>query len=139
MDRSDTQSLGSVIFARLDEAPEVPIASRTLNSADQGGSRSLINKEINGSPDLLVGVLRMDPHQYHPPHSHNMGELYYVLDGECEIRVGDETQTCGSGTAIYTPAGTPHSVRTNERGTSVMVVFPEGNWDSIDKVWHEEH
>jgi quercetin dioxygenase-like cupin family protein len=139
MDKTAAGALGSVIFARLDAVSEVPISSRTLNSADQGGSRGLISKEINGSPDLLVSVLRMDPGQYHPLHSHpNMGELYYVLEGQCEIRVGDETQVCGAGTAIYTPAGTPHSVRTHDQGAAVLVAFPEGNWDCIEKVFHEE-
>jgi quercetin dioxygenase-like cupin family protein len=139
MKDEDDNALGRVIFARLDNVDEVPIASRTLNKHDQGGSRGLISKAINGSPDLLVSVLRMDPGQYHPLHSHpNMGELYYVLEGRCEIRVGDEIQMCGPGTAIYTPAGTPHSVRTHEQGASVMVAFPEGDWDSIEKVWHED-
>ena len=41
------EGLGSVIFARLDEVTEVPIASRTLNSRDQGGSRGLVSKEID--------------------------------------------------------------------------------------------
>ena len=140
MNKPAVDESGSVIFARLDAVAEVPIASRTLNRHDQGGSRGLISKEINGSPDLLVSVLRMDPGQYHPLHSHpNMGELYYVLEGRCEIRVGDETQLCESGTAIYTPAGTPHSVRTHDDGAAILVAFPEGNWDAIQKVWHENH
>jgi quercetin dioxygenase-like cupin family protein len=82
----------------------------------------------------------MEPHQYHPPHAHpNMGELYYVLEGRCEITVGALVQMCSAGTAIYTPAGTPHSVRTHDEGTAVMVAFPEGDWEKIEKVWHEDH
>src|SRR4051812_19130773 len=110
----------------------------TKNPVDQGTSRRLIGKAVNGSPDLLVSVLTMEPHQYHPLHFHpNMGEMYYVVEGSCEIRVGDETRTCTRGTAIYTPAGTAHSVRTGDEGCSVMVAFPEGDWDKIEKVFVE--
>jgi quercetin dioxygenase-like cupin family protein len=140
MKDEDNNGLGRIIFAKLDEVDEVPISSRTNNPKDQGGSRALISKAVNGAPDLLVSVLRMQPGQYHPTHSHpNMGELYYVLEGRCEIRVGDEVQMCSAGTAIYTPAGTPHSVRTHDEGTAVMVAFPEGDWEKIVKVWHEDH
>ena len=130
---------GSVLFSNYKSTAEVPVSSVTENPADQGSSRPLIGKAINGSPDLLVGVLRMDPGQYHPLHSHpNMGELYFVLEGSCEIRVGDRVEMCDTGTAIYTPAGTPHSIRTYEHGAAVMVTFPEGDWEAIQKVWHEE-
>ncbi len=67
-----------------------------------------------------------------------MGELYFVLEGPCEIQVGDRVEMCEAGTAIYTPAGTPHSIRTFDNGAAVMVAFPEGDWNAIQKVWHEE-
>lgn len=135
----DTNALGSVVFANYKLVAEVPVSTYTENPADQGNSRRLISKDVNGAPDLHVGVLRMDPGQYHPLHSHpNMGELYFVLEGPCEIRVGDRTETCQAGTAIYTPAGTPHSIRTHESPAAVMVCFPEGDWSKVQKVWHEE-
>ncbi len=135
----EANARGSVVFSNYKSTAEVPISTFTENPVDQGASRRLIGKAINGSPDLLVSVLRMDPGQYHPLHSHpNMGELYFVLEGPCEIRVGDRIEMCEPGTAIYTPAGIPHSIRTHECGAAVMVAFPEGDWDSIQKIWHEE-
>jgi quercetin dioxygenase-like cupin family protein len=130
---------GTVVFSNYKSVAEVPTSSVTENPADQGASRRLIGKAINGSPDLLVGVLRMEPGQYHPLHSHpNMGELYFVLEGSCEIRVGDRVEMCDAGTAIYTPAGIPHSIRTHQQSAAIMVTFPEGDWDAIQKVWHED-
>jgi quercetin dioxygenase-like cupin family protein len=134
----ESESRGTIVFSNYKSTAEVPISSLTENPVDQGSSRRLIGQAINGSPDLLVAVLRMDPEQYHPLHSHpNMGELYFVLEGPCEIQVGDRTEICETGTAIYTPAGVPHSIRTHENGAAVMVAFPEGDWNAIEKVWHE--
>jgi quercetin dioxygenase-like cupin family protein len=135
---TEFEAKGAIVFSNYKSTAEVPISTLTENPVDQGSSRRLISKVINGSPDLLVAVLRMDPGQYHPLHSHNMGELYFVLEGPCEIRVGDRIEMCEPGTAIYTPAGTAHSIRTYEHGAAVMVAFPEGDWDAIQKFWHED-
>jgi quercetin dioxygenase-like cupin family protein len=128
-------SKGSVHFAHLDDVPGTPVSSMTV-AHDQGSTFPLVSKAVNGAPDLLVSVLRMEPDQFHPAHAHpNMGELYYVLEGAAEITVGAETRWCTSGMAIYTPAGVPHSIRTTDQPVGVMVAFPEGDWQRIEKVF----
>ena len=126
-----------VVMRNVETVAEQPIASLTTEG-DQGWARELITAQINGSPDLYVSVFRMDPDQYHPLHAHpNMGELYFVLEGRCELRIGDRCEWVEAGTAAYMPAGVPHSVRTGDRGVRILVTFPEGDLQKVGKVWME--
>ena len=126
---------GTPMYVHLDEVAPVPLASVTTEG-DQGVTRILFEKKLNGSPDLFVAVFTMDRDQVHPRHSHpNVGEMYFVVSGSCTISLGDEERHCTAGTAVYIPAGVAHGVTTADETCSVMVAFPEGDWDKIEKVW----
>lgn len=126
---------GEIVIRNVQTVQEKPIASLTTEG-DQGWARELITTQINGSPDLYVSVFRMDPGQYHPLHSHpNVGELYFVLEGRCELRIGERCEWVEPGTAAYMPKGVPHSVRTAEDGVRILVTFPKGDLDDVEKVW----
>jgi mannose-6-phosphate isomerase-like protein (cupin superfamily) len=46
------------------------------------------------------------------PHHHNaIEEIYYILSGDGEMLVGDETRRVGPGDAVYIPKGHRHSLR----------------------------
>lgn len=126
-----------IVIRNVETVADTPIASLTVEG-DQGWARELITAQINGSPDLYVSVFRMDPNQYHPLHAHpNVGELYFVLEGRCELRIGDRCEWVHAGTAAYMPAGVPHSVRTRDQGVRILVTFPEGDLAKVGKVWME--
>ncbi|MGI8559419.1 MAG: cupin domain-containing protein [Solirubrobacteraceae bacterium] len=126
-----------IVIRNVGTVTEKPIASLTI-AGDQGWARELITTQINGSPDLYVSVFRMDPGQYHPLHAHpNVGELYYVLEGRCELRIGDRSEWVEAGTAAYMPRNVPHSVRTADQGVTILVTFPEGDLNKVEKVWKE--
>lgn len=134
---SEHEADGRVAFVRLSEVQEVPIGGWTAEH-DQGWTRPLVNKELNGSPDLFMSAFRMGPNQYHPGHRHlNVGEIYYVLEGSAEMRVGDRVETVSAGTAIYTPRGVAHSTRTHDVGVTMLVIFPEGDWSRVQKEFTE--
>ena len=40
---------------------------------------------------------------------HNEDEAFYVLDGECTIRIGEQVHTLGAGTFALLPRGIAHS------------------------------
>lgn len=135
MKRDLGSSSGRVAIIPYAEVKEVPIGGYTTQ-ADQGWTRELISYAVNGAPDLFVGLFRMDPDQLHPMHKHpNLGELYFILAGACEISVGGERQWVEAGTAIYTLRDTAHGIRTGSQGARVLVVFPEGDWSKVEKTW----
>jgi len=55
--------------------------------------------------EFIPSAAQTDP----KPHLHAGSEFLYVLDGELEVRHGDQVCTLESGDAIYFDAGTPHS------------------------------
>lgn len=45
------------------------------------------------------------------PHSHDVWEVYYMLEGHGEAVMGDRTEICSKGTCFIAPAGVPHSLK----------------------------
>ena len=58
-----------------------------------------------------------------PPHIHrNEDETFYVLEGDCTIRIGDETVIAGPGDFVNVPRGTVHSFRNDGEAPVRMVL-----------------
>ena len=128
-----------IVIEPLSRVPSIPINHSEGHEHDQGTVQRLVSKAVNGSPDILATVFSMTPHQYHPLHAHpELGELYYILDGACEVRVGDQVKWVEANTAIYVPVGTPHSLRTKDQSVKFLLVFPEGDRDNVKKIWVKE-
>jgi mannose-6-phosphate isomerase-like protein (cupin superfamily) len=54
-----------------------------------------------------------------PPHiHHNEDETFYVIDGHCSIRLGDDTVLAGPGDFVNVPRGTVHCF--HNHGTKAM-------------------
>lgn len=128
-----------IVIEPLSNVPSIPINHSEGHENDQGTVQRLVSKAVNGSSDILATVFSMTPHQYHPLHAHpELGELYYILDGACEVRVGDQVKWVEANTAIYVPVGTPHSLRTKDQSVRFLLVFPEGDRDKVKKIWVKE-
>ncbi|CAH0998875.1 Quercetin 2,3-dioxygenase [Neolewinella maritima] len=64
-----------------------------------------------------------------PPHIHeHEDEVFYVLAGELELTVGDQTTVLQAGDLAFGPRGVPHSWRTIGSSTTrvLLSVFPAG-------------
>jgi mannose-6-phosphate isomerase-like protein (cupin superfamily) len=63
-----------------------------------------------------------------PPHIHTReDEFFFVLDGEFEIRIGDELHAVGPGGFAFVPRGTVHNFRnTAETPSRILVGFTPG-------------
>ncbi len=55
-----------------------------------------------------------------PPHHHPWDEAFYVLEGEVEIAVENNTRTLGPGSYVHIPAGTVHAY-TNKSGLTKLL------------------
>jgi mannose-6-phosphate isomerase-like protein (cupin superfamily) len=84
-----------------------------------------------GSEQLGFNVRVLAPGTVHMPpggdpaagHSHrSIEELYFVLEGELTIKVGDEVTTLGPRDAVLLPPETPRSVR-NDSGAEAAFVM----------------
>lgn len=55
-----------------------------------------------------------------PPHSHPWDESFYVLQGEIEFGMGEESETASPGTLVHLPAGTVHWFRFGGGGGEML-------------------
>lgn len=68
-------------------------------------------REMPGS-EQTFGLVTILPGQRNPLHSHpNCEELLFVIEGECEHRLGEETVNLKAGSVIRIPRGVPHWAR----------------------------
>jgi mannose-6-phosphate isomerase-like protein (cupin superfamily) len=70
------------------------------------------NKHIVRRDDLRLGLVSVRPHDALAVHTHaTEDQLYYVLEGEGYVRLGDEEFALRPGIAVTIPPGVAHGVR----------------------------
>ena len=61
-----------------------------------------------------------------PPHVHHREhEAFWVLEGELEVQVGENTFRANAGSFLHLPKGIPHAYENNRHRTS-EVSYPDG-------------
>ena len=71
---------------------------------------------------LLLGLNCLDPGQTQRVHTHgDQDKFYYVVEGQGEFVVGDETRLVGVGHVVSAPAGTSHGV--SNKGSVRLVLL----------------
>jgi uncharacterized cupin superfamily protein len=85
-----------------------------------------------GAEQIALNLRVLPPRAPHVPpgedpawgHSHRtIEEIYFVVDGEITVKLGDDVTALGPRDAVLVPAGTPRAVRndTDEEASFVMV------------------
>jgi quercetin dioxygenase-like cupin family protein len=64
-----------------------------------------------------------EPHTEAPRHAHAEEQVLYVLEGELEVDLGDETRMLRPGQAAVIPPHLPHAARTHELPCYQLDVF----------------
>lgn len=61
-----------------------------------------------------------------PTHVHEADQIYYIVNGELEIELGDDTVHASAGDSVFIPAGLPHHNRniTNEEEVHLEIIAP---------------
>jgi mannose-6-phosphate isomerase-like protein (cupin superfamily) len=101
-----------------------------------------------GSSQLGFNVRVLAPHTTHKPpgeadslgHSHRtIEEIYFVLEGEVAVKLGDDVVTLGPRDAVLIPAGTPRSVRNDGEAEAAFVMCSVRTEDPrAESVRHED-
>lgn len=55
---------------------------------------------------------------------HSDDEAWHVLEGELTFRYADRTETAGTGTTVFVPAGTPHTYTAGPGSRYLIVLTP---------------
>lgn len=68
-------------------------------------------KNLEVHPEIRARFMRMEPGPAGRMHSHDLGgEIFLVLEGQCEFIVEEDRITCGPGQLIYVPPRVKHTL-----------------------------
>jgi uncharacterized cupin superfamily protein len=100
-----------------------------------------------GAEQISLNVRDLEPGQAHVPpgedpgkgHSHKtIEEIYFVLDGNVTIKLGDDVHTLAPRDAVHIPATTPRAMRNDGDGAaSVLMVSRLIEDPRSESEWHE--
>jgi mannose-6-phosphate isomerase-like protein (cupin superfamily) len=74
-------------------------------------------------PSLSMGVYRLPAGGVDPQSPHTEDEVYYVVSGRAQIRVGDEDQAVSGGSIVFVAAHVPHRFHSIAEDLTVLVFF----------------
>src|SRR2546427_12103643 len=92
-------------------------ADKALGDVVPGVRRAIYFDAPEGSSQLTFGAAEIDPGKEIPVHRHKVGDRYveegfFVLEGEGEVRVGDQAMPIRAGSfCVMSPAEGFHSIR----------------------------
>lgn len=93
----------------------------------------LIAGDSTPGTELTFGMCTIYPGQRNPLHSHpNCEELLYVVSGQCEHLLGEETTRLGPGSVIRIPEGVKHWAKNiGEEPVVAVIVFSSPQREAI--------
>lgn len=90
----------------------------SIDSSEEFRPHKIIQKD-----EVEVVLLAFAPGQGLPVHTTPVDVFFHVIEGEAEIKVGDDVKTVSDGNIVLSPADIPHTVRNeSEEDTKVLVV-----------------
>lgn len=99
-------------------------SEKPLGELVSGVRRAIYFDAAEGATQLSFGAAEIDPGNEIPVHRHKVGDRYveegfYVLEGEGEVRVGDEARPIRAGSfCVMSPAEGFHNIRNT--GTTTL-------------------
>ena len=92
---------------------------------DWGVLKWLSTPAVTGSERFSAGVVRLEPGKGHERHSHpDSDEILFVISGEGEQEVGDETREISAGELVFVPEGVEHgTVNTGWETLVLLAVY----------------
>lgn len=96
---------------------------RDAETFDWGEIVWLDSSDLTAGDGLTVGEVTFYPGAANDEHRHpNCEESLYVLAGELEHSLGDETTTLERGDLLHIPADVPHRARNVGDGEAVAII-----------------
>lgn len=70
--------------------------------------------------NVMVTFFEFEPNTVVPTHDHPHEQITYVVEGEMEFTLGEETRRLRAGEGVCIPPNTPHGARILDRRTLVL-------------------
>ncbi len=92
----------------------------------------LVDADRMASRGFSLGILQFPPGTVLAPHHHRVQEVYWVREGEGELRIGEERRKVGPGTIVYIPEGMVHGIENiGPEPLTLIWVFPTDTWAEV--------
>ncbi len=101
---------------------------------DWGVLKWMVTPDVTGSEHISCGVVQLEPGKGHERHNHpNAEEMLYVVRGEGEQEIADETRSISAGDMLYIPEGVYHgTINTGWEPLVLIAVYaPPGPEDIL--------
>lgn len=101
---------------------------------DWGVLKWMVTPDVTGAERMSCGVVQLEPGKGHERHNHpNAEEMLYVVRGEGEQEIGDETRDIQAGDMLYIPKGVYHgTINTGWEPLVLIAVYaPPGPEDIL--------
>lgn len=86
--------------------------------------------------NFVMGYVELEPGGSVPMHDHVQEEVYYIVEGNGTIEVGNETREVKTGDAVYIPPNDPHCLtNTSTKQMTMMFVYSPGG---VVQHWEDE-
>jgi len=99
------------------------VERREVRAGRATETQVLIGPE-DGAPHFALRRFVMGEGGGMPRHTNTVEHEQYVLCGRAEVTVGERTHRVEAGTALFIPAGVPHSYRVLEAPFEFLCVVP---------------
>jgi mannose-6-phosphate isomerase-like protein (cupin superfamily) len=114
-------------------------ADKALGEVVPGVRRAIYFDAAEGSVQLTLGAAEIDPGKEIPVHRHTVGgryveEGFFVLEGEGEVRVGEQVSPVRAGSfCVMSPAEGFHSIRNTGRSPLKFVMCFAGTGVQMER------
>lgn len=96
-------------FMHLDHVPEEKVTDK------------ITRQIVTGEKEMVV-LVKLKAGAHAAAHKHPNEQIFWMLSGKMEFRLGDEKKTCGPGDVAVIPAGVEHEAWFPE-DTEVIDIF----------------
>jgi len=93
--------------------PEKEMKNIEWKKSAKGSPGVWIQDFITGNENnqITVRYVKVEPNGEIIPHTHNVLEVFYIVEGKGELLMGDEKLVCSKGTCLIAPAGVKHGLK----------------------------
>ena len=97
---------------------------KRLDDLRQFDAARMVKAPVFDSPYFFCDVYCLEPGQEQRVHDHaDSDKVYYVLEGQATVTLGETAHTVGPGLIVHAAAGVPHGVRNAGRERLRLLVF----------------
>lgn len=84
-------------------------------------------------PTMSAGLYQLGAGTTDPQEPHTEDELYYIVQGRAQIKVGDEEMPVEPGTLVFVAANVEHRFHTITEELTVLVFFAPAEYSCSEK------